>query len=142
MVDTEYEAGVGFVCFKDTATAKIAASTLVHEAITSKKSCIDQYWAVEPAPHPKTVDWSALRVNHVPRWIRSLIVNIVTFLLIFFWMIPVTFAASLANLQTLSTVLPFLTPLLDAAPAAKGFIEGFLPGCSALACFPWFFFLP
>lgn len=62
------------------------------------------------------------------RFVRSVIVNVAIFLLIFFWMIPVAFASSLVNLTTLATVLPFLVPILNLVPVVKGFIEGFLPG--------------
>jgi hypothetical protein len=56
------------------------------------------------------------------------IVNVLVFLLIFFWMIPVAFASSIANLTTLTSLLPFLVPILDLSATVKGFIEGFLPG--------------
>lgn len=57
---------------------------------------------------------------------------VLTALLVFFWTIPVAFVASLTSLESLSTYLPFLVPLIDASPALKSFLEGFLPGLALL----------
>lgn len=115
-----------FVTFKDITTAKNASQSLL--TTENLVHPFQQSWVVEPAPQPDNIVWDSLHVSHINRWLRSLIVNIVTFLLIFFWLIPVAFASSLSNLQTLSTLLPFLTPLLSLSPVITGFIEGFLPG--------------
>ncbi len=75
---------------------KAAQSVLRHR---DQKHPLDKTWVTQLAPAPDTVNWDKLSVTHVARWVRRLIVNILTFLLVFFWMVPVAFASSLANLQ-------------------------------------------
>ena len=67
-------------------------------------------------------------MSHYNRFFRSIIVGVLTFLLIFFWMIPVAFASGLANMSNLSKLLPFLQPILGISGTIRSFVEGFLPG--------------
>ncbi len=125
-VDAKYAGVAAFVTFKSISTAQMAGQVVFAEQRFAQP--LEKQFIVEPAPAPETVAWTALHVTHASRFVRCVIVNIVTFLLIFFWMIPVAFASGLANMTTLSTLLPFLVPLLSVSSVVRGFIEGFLPG--------------
>lgn len=63
-----------------------------------------------------------------------MIVNVFTFFLVFFWMVPVTFVSSLSNLETLSKVegLSFLVDVVESSTAVKNFVDGFLPSLALI----------
>ncbi len=120
------ESGACFVTFKDRKTAQVAAQVVLKH--TPLYYPIQKSWVSDAAPAPTTVLWENLHVSHIVRWLISLGVNVATFLLIFFWMIPIGFASSISNLTVLSQVFPFLIPVIAALPpAVKSFIEGLLP---------------
>eukprot|EP00808_Paulinella_micropora_P003997 g18773.t1 len=110
----------GFVTFKE---AK--ARTLALHAPPS--AAMGQAWTVRAAPDPKDMIWTNVGIDSYMRAVRTLLVSIAVFLLIFFYIIPVSFISALTSLTTLSRLLPFLEPLLDATPALRGFLEGVLP---------------
>ncbi len=115
--EAKYAAVAAFVTFKSIAAAQMAAQAVMAEQ--PFKQPLEKHFVVEPAPAPESVVWKALHVTHMNRFVRCIIVNIVTFLLIFFWMIPVAFASGLANMTTLSTILPFMVPILSASAFIK-----------------------
>ncbi|KAK1318048.1 hypothetical protein QJS10_CPB04g00670 [Acorus calamus] len=49
------------------------------------------------------------------------------FFLTFFFMLPITIVQSLANLESIEKVVPFLKAIIE-MPVVKSFIQGFLPG--------------
>ncbi|KAK9274985.1 hypothetical protein L1049_022242 [Liquidambar formosana] len=59
--------------------------------------------------------------------IRKLIISLLVFALVFFYMIPIAFVQSLANLEGLERVAPFLRPVIE-VKFIKSFLQGFLPG--------------
>jgi uncharacterized membrane protein YkgB len=115
--EAKYAGVAAFVTFKSIAAAQMASQTVLSEQLFQQP--LEKQMIVEPAPAPEAVAWKALHVTHLSRFVRCVIVNIATFLLIFFWMIPVAFASSLANLTTLSTILPFLVPILSISAFIK-----------------------
>lgn len=123
--DTKKRLPVLFVTFADIITAQKAAQCLIRTA--PLKLCLQESWKVDRAPPPASVNWRALRIGYLERFVREIVVLVATVLLVFFWAIPVTFAASLANLTVLITLLSFLEPLAN-VDTIRGFIEGFLPG--------------
>eukprot|EP00041_Stephanoeca_diplocostata_P034562 m.1184686 g.1184686 ORF g.1184686 m.1184686 type:complete len:805 (+) comp24542_c0_seq3:206-2620(+) len=84
------------------------------------------------APEPRDVYWPNLKLTHKQRALRTLLVSAATFWLVFFWVIPVTFVASLTTLSALSRRLPFLAPIVNANPVITGYLEGFLPGLALI----------
>jgi hypothetical protein len=80
-------------------------------------------WLVYPAPESRDIIWSNLALTFAGRSVRllvssriafahaddrKLVINISTFLLIFFFMIPIAFVQSVVNINELSARLPFL----------------------------------
>jgi calcium permeable stress-gated cation channel len=128
------DTGCAFVTFADRVTAQVAAQcVLKHDSLLHP---LMKSWACDAAPAPMTVLWKNLWVPHMLRWMLSLAVNAATFVLIFFWMIPVGFASSVSNLTTLSQVFPFLIPVFNAMPALlKSTIEGILPALAIIIFF-------
>ncbi|XP_074579317.1 calcium permeable stress-gated cation channel 1-like isoform X1 [Curcuma longa] len=84
-------------------------------------------WLTEWAPEPRDVYWHNLAIPFVHIAIRRLIVAVAFFFLTFFFMIPITFVQTLANIEGIEKAAPFLKPLIEVR-VIKSFIQGFLPG--------------
>ncbi|XP_076912226.1 hyperosmolality-gated Ca2+ permeable channel 1.8-like [Bidens hawaiensis] len=90
-------------------------------------------WLTEWAPEPRDVYWKSL--PFVSLSIRKLVMSLALFALVFFYIIPIAFVQSLANLEGLEKVVPFLRPIIEWS-FIKSFLQGFLPGL-ALKIFLW-----
>ncbi|XVF71859.1 hypothetical protein PTKIN_Ptkin12aG0073300 [Pterospermum kingtungense] len=108
-----------FVSFKTRWGAAVCAQT--------QQSRNPTIWLTEWAPEPRDVYWENLAIPFVFLTIRRLIVAVAFFFLTFFFMIPITFVQSLANIEGIEKALPFLKPIIE-VKVIKSFIQGFLPG--------------
>ncbi|CAI9107870.1 OLC1v1007341C1 [Oldenlandia corymbosa var. corymbosa] len=108
-----------FVSFKSRWGAAVCAQT--------QQSSNPTIWLTEWAPEPRDVYWDNLAIPFVSLAIRRLLMAVALFFLTFFFMIPIAFVQSLANLEGIEKVLPFLKPLIE-AKGVKSVIQGFLPG--------------
>lgn len=84
-------------------------------------------WLTNWAPEPRDVYWRNLAIPFVSLSIRKLLISVSVFALVFFYMIPIAFVQSLANLEGLEKVAPFLRPVIE-YKFIKSFLQGFLPG--------------
>lgn len=84
-------------------------------------------WLTEWSPEPRDVYWNNLAIPFVSLTVRRLIIAVAFFFLTFFFMIPILFVQSLANIEGIEKALPFLRPVID-APLIKSIIQGVLPG--------------
>ncbi|KAL5794670.1 hypothetical protein ACOSP7_003264 [Xanthoceras sorbifolium] len=116
---------VSFVSFKTRWGAAVCAQT--------QQSKNPTLWLTNWAPEPRDVYWRNLAIPFVSLTIRKLIISLSVFALVFFYMIPIAFVQSLANLEGLERVAPFLRPVIE-LKFIKSFLQGFLPGL-ALKCF-------
>ncbi|XP_020681474.2 CSC1-like protein At1g32090 isoform X1 [Dendrobium catenatum] len=96
---------VAFVTFGSRWGAAVCAQT--------QQSKNPTLWLTEWAPEPRDVYWKNLSIPFVSLSIRRLIISISVFSLVFFYMIPITFVQSLANLEGLEKVAPFLRPVIE-----------------------------
>ncbi|KAE8732526.1 CSC1-like protein [Hibiscus syriacus] len=108
-----------FVSFKSRWSAAICAQTQQYHDPT--------IWLTEWAPEPRDVYWSNLAIPYFDLTIRTLLMAMALFFLIFFFMIPIAFVQSLANIDGIEKVFPFLRRLIE-KETVKSFIQGFLPG--------------
>ncbi|KAI7982954.1 CSC1-like protein [Camellia lanceoleosa] len=108
-----------FVSFKSRWGAAVCAQT--------QQSSNPTIWLTEWAPEPRDVYWENLAIPFVELTIRRLLMAVGLFFLTFFFMIPIAFVQSIANLDSIQKVLPFLKPLIQ-KKVVKSFIQGFLPG--------------
>ncbi|PKI70592.1 CSC1-like protein At4g02900 [Punica granatum] len=108
-----------FVSFKSRWGAAVCAQT--------QQSRNPTIWLTEWAPEPRDVYWANLAVPYFELTIRRLLMAITLFFLTFFFMIPIAFVQSLANIEGIERVLPFLKGLIE-MPTVKSVIQGFLPG--------------
>ncbi|KAL3635792.1 hypothetical protein CASFOL_020339 [Castilleja foliolosa] len=131
-----------FVSFNSRCGAAVCAQT------TQSKN--PTLWLTNWAPEPRDVYWENLSIPFVSLTIRKLVISLSVFALVFFYMIPIAFVQSLANLEGLEKVAPFLRPLIECfCPMTvisallirfskqlsifcrnfvKSFLQGFLPG--------------
>ncbi|XP_043718808.1 CSC1-like protein At4g02900 [Telopea speciosissima] len=84
-------------------------------------------WLTEWAPEPRDVYWTNLAIPFVELTIRRLIMAVALFFLTFFFMIPIAFVQSLANIEGIERVAPFLKNIIE-KKVVKSLIQGFLPG--------------
>ncbi|KAL0389534.1 UNVERIFIED_CONTAM: CSC1-like protein [Sesamum calycinum] len=108
-----------FVSFKSRWAAAVCAQT--------QQASNPTIWLTEWAPEPRDVYWDNLAIPYVELNIRKLLMGVAMFFLTFFFMIPIAFVQSLASIDGITKVLPFLKPLIQ-MKKFKSIIQGFLPG--------------
>ncbi|XP_061341346.1 CSC1-like protein At4g02900 [Gastrolobium bilobum] len=108
-----------FVSFKTRWGAAVCAQT--------QQTSDPTIWLTEWAPEPRDVYWENLAIPYFDLNIRKLLMTVSLFFLTFFFMIPIALVQSLANIEAIEKVLPFLKPIIE-KPSAKSVIQGFLPG--------------
>ncbi|KAG1331776.1 hypothetical protein COCNU_02G017440 [Cocos nucifera] len=108
-----------FVSFRTRWGAAVCAQT--------QQSSNPTLWLTEWAPEPRDVYWSNLAIPFVELTMRRLIMAVAFFFLTFFFMIPIAFVQSLANIEGIEKVVPFLKPLIE-KEVVSSFIKGFLSG--------------
>lgn len=110
---------VAFVSFKSRWGAAVCAQTQQCKNPT--------LWLTSWAPEPRDIYWRNLAIPFVSLTIRKFIISVSVFALVFFYMIPIAFVQSLANLEGLERVAPFLRPVIE-LKFIKSFLQGFVPG--------------
>ncbi|TYH06754.1 hypothetical protein ES288_A08G178600v1 [Gossypium darwinii] len=103
--DTKSILPVAFVSFKSRWGAAVCAQT--------QQSKNPTLWLTNWAPEPRDIYWQNLAIPFLSLTIRKLIISLSVFALVFFYMIPITFVQSLANLEGLERVAPFLRPVIE-----------------------------
>ncbi|XP_050211142.1 CSC1-like protein At1g32090 [Mercurialis annua] len=117
--DSKSTLPVTFVSFNSRWGAAVCAQT--------QQSKNPTLWLTNWAPEPRDIYWRNLAIPFVSLSIRKLIISLSVFALVFFYMIPIAFVQSLANLEGLEKVAPFLRPVIE-LKFIKSFLQGFLPG--------------
>uniref|UniRef100_A0A1D1YAY3 Putative membrane protein C2G11.09 n=1 Tax=Anthurium amnicola TaxID=1678845 RepID=A0A1D1YAY3_9ARAE len=115
----KYIMPAAFVSFKTCWGAAVCAQT--------QQTRNPTIWLTEWAPEPCDVYWQNLAIPFVFLTIRRLIIAVAFFFLTFFFMIPIAFVQSLANIEGIEKRLPFLSPIIE-TKFIKSFIQGVLPG--------------
>ncbi|XP_019190677.1 PREDICTED: CSC1-like protein At1g32090 [Ipomoea nil] len=128
--DSNFVTPAAFVSFNSRWAAAVSAQT--------QQSKNPTLWLTNWAPEPRDVYWKNVSVSFLSLSVRRLVITVSLFALIFFYMIPIAFVQSLANLEGLEKVAPFLRPLIE-LKVIKSFLQGFLPG---LALKVFLFVLP
>ena len=108
-----------FVSFKTRWGAAVCAQT--------QQTSDPTVWLTEWAPEPRDVYWENLAIPYFDLNLRRLLVNVSMFFLTFFFMIPIAFVQSLANIGSIEKFFPFLKSIIE-KPSVKSVIQGFLPG--------------
>ena len=96
--------GAAFVSFKTRWGAAACAQTQQSRNPTT--------WLTEWAPEPRDIYWDNLAIPYVELAIRKLLMAVALFFLTFFFMIPIALVQSIANIDGIVKVLPFLKSLM------------------------------
>lgn len=109
-----------FIEFNQQIAAHMAAQSLMHKK------------AMQMAPRtigisPSDVIWENMNIRSFERMIRRFLSISATSAIIIFWAAPVIFVQAVANLDTLSKAIPFLSGIQNLGPTAVGIIQGILP---------------
>jgi hypothetical protein len=96
---------VSFVSFNSRWGAAVCAQT--------QQSKNPTLWLTNWAPEPRDIYWRNLAIPFMSLTVRKLIISVTVFALVFFYMIPIAFVQSLANLEGLEKVAPFLRPVIE-----------------------------
>lgn len=94
-----------FVSFKSRWGAAVCAQT--------QQSRNPTLWLTNWAAEPSDIYWDNLAIPYVQLNIRKLLMAVALFFLIFFFMVPITFVQSLANIDGIEKVFPFLKHLIE-----------------------------
>lgn len=70
-------------------------------------------WLTEWAPEPRDVYWDNMAIPYVSLTIRRLVIAVAFFFLTFFFMIPIAFVQSLANIEGIEKAAPFLKAIIE-----------------------------
>nr|GEZ94375.1 CSC1-like protein At4g02900 [Tanacetum cinerariifolium] len=108
-----------FVSFKSRWGAAVCAQT--------EQSHNPTLWLTDWAPEPRDVYWENLAIPFVELNLRRLLMAIALFGLTFCFMVPIAFVQTLANIEGIQKVFPFLKPLIEMG-SVKSVIQGYLPG--------------
>mmetsp|Transcript_28378 Transcript_28378/g.53662 ORF Transcript_28378/g.53662 Transcript_28378/m.53662 type:complete len:793 (+) Transcript_28378:250-2628(+) len=107
-----------FVTFRARATAALASQSLC--------SGDGLAWTTRPAPSWECVLWPNLRLRWWQRRWRAAQVLLGMVLIAVWFMVPVTFVASLTTVKSIDQAAPFLKPLVD-HPAVATLLQGYAP---------------
>ncbi|GJJ76715.1 calcium permeable stress-gated cation channel [Entomortierella parvispora] len=110
---------IGFVTFEDMHAAQILAQTVNTQETLSCETTL--------APEPRDVYWDNLNLPPSELGVRTVVINVIVFFLIFFWAGPVGVFSSFLSLASLDKIFPGISKLAGAHPLLKSVIQGFLP---------------
>ncbi|KAL2900617.1 hypothetical protein RDABS01_025699 [Bienertia sinuspersici] len=110
--DPEAILPAAFVSFKSRWGAAVCAQT--------QQARNPTIWLTDWAAEPSDIYWDNLAIPYVELNIRWLLMAVALFFLIFFFMVPITFVQSLANIDGIEKVLPFLKHLIEKVPRTVG----------------------
>ncbi|KAF9924918.1 hypothetical protein BGZ65_008063, partial [Modicella reniformis] len=109
----------GFVTFEEMHTVQILAQT-----VNTQQTLI---YGTTMAPEPRDVYWDNLYLPSTELNLRAVVVNVILFVLIFFWAGPVGLLSSFLNLESLNKLFPRISKFAGIHPVIKSLIQGFLP---------------
>ncbi|OVA14568.1 protein of unknown function DUF221 [Macleaya cordata] len=112
------ECGAAFVFFKTRYAAVVASQVL--------QSSNPMLWVTDLAPEPHDVYWSNLCIPYKQLWIRKIVTLLAATVLMFLFLIPVTFVQGLSQLEQLQQLLPFLKGILKKKYISQ-LVTGYLP---------------
>ncbi|KAJ8658295.1 hypothetical protein O0I10_005978 [Lichtheimia ornata] len=109
-----------FIEFNQQIAAHMAAQCVIH---SHELQMAPRFLQIAPSD----IIWDNMNIKSLERLIRRFISLTLTSAIVIFWIIPVGFVQAVANIQSLTEVLPFLAVLNSLPPTAVGIIQGILP---------------
>nr|CAG8564674.1 9253_t:CDS:10 [Entrophospora candida] len=112
----------GFISFSSIAHAHAAAKDLNRSSILRGPGSP----SIMLSPWPKDIIWENLQTNGTAKWTKTLISYSLFFLLCFFWLIPMTFLTTSAQISNIRDLAPFTRKFLDNNKFITGLIEAWM----------------
>ncbi|CAH1762585.1 5249_t:CDS:10 [Entrophospora sp. SA101] len=112
----------GFISFSSIAHAHAAAKDLNRSSILRSPGSP----SIMLAPWPKDIIWANLQTNGTAKWTKTLISYSLFFLLCFFWLIPMSFLTTSAQISNIRDLAPFTRKFLDNNKFIAGLIEAWM----------------
>eukprot|EP00243_Klebsormidium_subtile_P003337 TRINITY_DN16700_c0_g1_i1.p1 TRINITY_DN16700_c0_g1~~TRINITY_DN16700_c0_g1_i1.p1 ORF type:complete len:742 (-),score=286.06 TRINITY_DN16700_c0_g1_i1:415-2640(-) len=100
-----------------------AVATMAAQSVHAKKA---ETWQTQVAPEPREVIWANLGIPWWERFVRQSAVYGITFLIVFFFMIPITIVSGFSTLDNLKKFAPFLKSVFNIS-AISAILQAFLP---------------
>ncbi|KAI8149766.1 hypothetical protein BJV82DRAFT_642216 [Fennellomyces sp. T-0311] len=118
--DSYHKLSSAFIEFNQQIAAHMAGQCVIHSR------------ELQMAPRfvqiaPTDVIWENMNVKSLERLGRRFVSLAITSAIVIFWAIPVAFVQAIANIDSLTEVLPFLAGLKNLPETAVGIIQGILP---------------
>ncbi|KAF9213089.1 hypothetical protein BGZ59_005947 [Podila verticillata] len=110
---------IGFVTFEEMHTAQIVAQTVNTEETLSCRTSL--------APEPRDVYWDNLNLPLSELGVRSIVINVIVFCLIFFWAGPIGVLSSFLDIDSLNKIFPGVSKIVAKNRLLGSLIQGFLP---------------
>ncbi|KAG0338810.1 hypothetical protein BG004_007067 [Podila humilis] len=110
---------IGFVTFEEMHSAQILAQTVNTAETLSCNTFL--------APEPRDVYWDNLNLPPSELGVRTIVINVIVFILIFFWAGPVGVLSSFLDIDSLDKVLPGISRIAKKSKLLSSLIQGFLP---------------
>ncbi|KAI9292750.1 DUF221-domain-containing protein, partial [Neoconidiobolus thromboides FSU 785] len=109
----------GFVTFANPASAQLCAQSIIHPSINKCQTYL--------APEPKDILWKNHTMSKSSKLIRKVLVNVITWILIIAWLIPVIPLLSLVSFDSLSLTYPELAKFGRNYPLAQSLLQTLVP---------------
>ncbi|KAI9256616.1 hypothetical protein BDA99DRAFT_516906 [Phascolomyces articulosus] len=110
---------VGFITFKDMASALIASQIAINPEPFNCRTAM--------AYEPRDVLWKNITVRGRERLIREFMVWTITLLLSFFWIVPISAFSTMTSLETLEHVFPNLASAAQDSVFLQNLLQGLVP---------------
>ncbi|KAI5443969.1 hypothetical protein KIW84_012556 [Lathyrus oleraceus] len=118
IVARKKECAAAFVFFKTRYAALMAARNL--------QASNPMLWVTDQAPEPRDIYWSNLCMPYKQLWIRKIFTWVASFTFVLLFLIPVTFAQGLTQLDKLEKMFPFWIDILQKKFTVQ-LVTGYLP---------------
>ncbi|TFK47344.1 DUF221-domain-containing protein [Heliocybe sulcata] len=118
-------AQTAFVTFEKMSSAQIAVQTAHSPTPT--------YCITHLAPEPRDIVWANMTHSQNAMRIREVIVLSAICVLLLFWVVPITFLASLLSYKEIKKVMPWLARLIDRNDKVQAIVQNSLPSVAMIS---------
>jgi len=98
-------------------------------SLTAKAQCVQMIHHPEPftfhvmdAPLPKDIFWDNVGLEHKKQQVQYLVAQVITAAICFLWVFPVSFVASLSEVDNLKALMPGLENIINDNPGFEQFL--------------------
>ena len=116
---------VAFVTFEKLASAQAVSQAVHYPQPNSMTTTL--------APEPRDILWSNLALSETSAGIRFVVVTIAMLILLFFWIVPVSYLARLLSLDTINENVPIIGRAINQSPTLRALLQNSLPSLALVS---------